>query len=178
MLTTPMFTSPGGTVAGRLLGSNRTGLEFRVIATVVDYTPPHPEWAIVSLIAESLVMLTLGLLCSTRLSPMVGGIVALVLFGVCWMGGIVRGVGVALDSDLLRGIGTVTSLVLPTDGLWRSALFNLEPTLLTSVGGGNAMAANPFLTPTGPSPEYLAWAAAWLVGVLGAAVVSFARREL
>ncbi|MSQ28032.1 MAG: ABC transporter permease [Dehalococcoidia bacterium] len=174
-------------VLGRWLGlaavigvfvSVTSALEFWVVGTVTDYTPPRPDLAIAFLIAESLTMLTLGLLCSTRLSPMVGGIVALVLFGVCWVGGIVRGIGVALDTDLLRSIGTATSLLLPTDGLWRSALFNLEPALLTGALSPTALAANPFLTPTGPSPEYLAWAAAWMFGVLGAAMVSFARREL
>ena len=38
--------------------------------------------------------------------------------------------------------------------------------------------ANPFFAGSGPSPIYLAWCAAWVVGIVGLTIVSFRRREL
>lgn len=156
-----------------------TGLEFIAVKAVVGYIPPHPIAAIIFLLGECLVMLTLGLLFSTRLAPMTGGIVALVLFGLAWMGGIAHGVGTILESDVVRNIGLVSSLILPTDGLWRGALFNIEPSVLTEVAGtSRVMAANPFLTLTPPPPGYIAWAIAWIIVMLGLSILSFERREL
>jgi hypothetical protein len=67
--------------------------------------------------------------------------------------------------------------LLPTDGLWHAAIYYLEPSSyidqqLSGIQG------NPFFAQTAPSGAYLAWAAIWFLLVLGAALVSFERREL
>ena len=154
-------------------------IEFAAVSWLVGYTPPEPIVASAFLVGESLVMLTLALLCSTRLPGMTGGIVALMLFGLAWIGGIAKSVGIALESDAVRDVGQATALVLPTDGLWRGALFNLQPSVLVEAGSSSRMfAANPFSAPAPPPTEYVLWVGAWIVGVLGLAVLSFARREL
>ena len=154
-------------------------LEFAVLSVLVDYLPPDPFLAIVFLVAQSLVLLTLTLLCSTRLAPMTGGVVALLLFGIAWMGGVAKGVGAAVDSDAVRTVGEVMSLIVPTDGLWRGALFHLEPAAMLAVGPrGRVMAANPFLTLEPPSLAYDLYAVAWVVAVLGLTIASFARRRI
>src|SRR5579863_4608336 len=73
------------------------GIELAVVNLVVGYVPPHPGLAIAFLVGQSLVLLTLGLLCSTRLSPMTGGIVALVVFGLAWIVGVAASFGSAFN---------------------------------------------------------------------------------
>jgi hypothetical protein len=142
--------------------------------------PPHPVLAILFVVAESLIVLTLALAASTRLPAMTGGIVVVVLFGVTWMGGIAGAVGSSFHSRPIENIGTVTSLIFPTDGLWRAAIYQLEPaaSIIAAANGGRSASANPFLVTTGPSPAYVVWAIGWLVAVLVIAVWSFGRREL
>lgn len=156
------------------------GLEFLAVWFFVDYTPPNPLGAIAFLVGESLVMLTLALLFSTRLAPMTGGIIALVLFGLGWIGGIAHGVGVALESDAVRNIGVVMNTLLPTDGLWRGALYHLEPAVVieTMGGAGRVTAVNPFFVLSPAPPIFVAWAVVWIAIVLAAAIFSFERREL
>src|SRR5205085_8481535 len=103
---------------------------FIAVAILVDYVPPHPFIAMIYLVGESLIMLTLALLCSTRLAPMTGGIVALLLFGLGWMGGVAQAIGTALASDVVKNVGVASTIILPTDGLWRGALYNLEPAVM------------------------------------------------
>lgn len=155
-------------------------LELLAVDAVVGYLPPRPLEFLGFLIAEGLVLLTFGLLVSTRLSGMVGGVIALVLFGMAWLGGIVGGIGSAFDNELLERVGTATKLILPTDGLWRGAVYALEPAavLAGSLGAGPASAANPFYAAAPPPPAYLLWCALWIVGMLGLAVWSFSRREV
>ena len=156
-------------------------LELVAVRAVVDYTPPAPVEAFLYLYAEGVVLLTLGLALSTRLSGMVGGVVALVSFGIAWMGGIVGGIGQVFDNETITHVGTVTKLLLPTDGLWRGAVHALEPiAVVTAARGapGPAIAANPFFALAAPPPQYVAWSLAWIAIVLAVAVWSFRVREV
>lgn len=157
------------------------GLELVAVRAAVDYQPPRPLEAMLFLYGEGLVLLTLALALSTRLSGMVGGVIALVLFGTAWMGGIVGGVGQVFDNATITHVGTVSRLLLPTDGLWRGAVYALEPAaVLTAARGapGPVTAANPFFA-SSPAPEtFIAWSIGWIAFVLVVAVWSFRAREV
>lgn len=158
------------------------GLEFLIAKIAMDYVPPHPVLAIVFLIGEAIALLTLTLFGSTRLSGMTCGIIVLVLFGLTWMGGITGAIGAAFNSRPVENVGTVSSLILPTDGLWRASVYNLEPAAFIAAqeadtsGGGRAN--NPFTASSPPTTPYLVWAVGWIAVVLGATAWSFSRREL
>ena len=154
-------------------------IELGVVNAVVGYVPPEPLPFIAFVIAEGLVIMSLALLLSTRLSGMVGGVIALVLFGIAWIGGIVGGIGAAFDNATITHVGTATRLILPTDGLWRGAVYALEPQGLLAVGGqaGPAAAANPFFA-SAPAPlSFELYVVGWIALMLGLAVYSFHARE-
>jgi ABC-type transport system involved in multi-copper enzyme maturation permease subunit len=157
-----------------------TGLQLFMVDRVVQYVPPHPLEFIFFLALEAIVILTLALALSTRLAGMVGGVVALILWGVAWIGGIVGGVGAALDNATAMHVGTATRLILPTDGMWRGGVWALEPATIiaASRSGGPALASNPFFASDPPEALYLGWTVAWILVMLGVAVWSFGRREV
>ena len=66
-------------------------IELAAVDLAVGYVPPRPLEFAAFILAEGLVLLSLAILLSTRVSGMVGGVVALVLFGMAWLGGIVGG---------------------------------------------------------------------------------------
>ena len=154
-------------------------VELGVVNTVVGYVPPEPLAFIAFMIAEGIVIMSLGLLLSTRLSGMVGGVVALVLFGIAWIGGIVGGIGAAFDNAAIMHVGTATKLILPTDGLWRGAVFALEPRsfIAASSQAGPASAANPFFATAAAPLSFELYVIGWVGLVLGLAVYSFHARE-
>ena len=151
-------------------------LELVVIRAVTGYTPPHPVVAVLFLIGQAVVLLTLGLLASTRLPSITGGIIALVLFGVAWIFGIVTQVGATFHNATITTAGTVVSLVLPTDGLWHGVQYNLQPAAITALA--NAQGEGGIVTGAAPTTPYIVWAVAWVVVMLLLAVRSFARRDL
>jgi ABC-type transport system involved in multi-copper enzyme maturation permease subunit len=156
-------------------------LELLVVRAVIDYTPPYPLEAFAYVFSEGLVLLTLALALSTRMSGMVAGVVALALFGMAWMGGIVGGIGIAFDNAVITHVGTVTKLILPTDGLWRGAVHALEPiAMLVTMRGAPpaATAANPFFAASAPPVPFVLWSLLWVAGVFALAVWSFQRREI
>ena len=154
-------------------------IELLVVNAVVGYLPPEPIAFLAFLIGEGLVILTLALLLSTRLSGMVGGVIALVLFGIAWIGGIVGGVGAAFDNATIGHVGTATRLILPTDALWRGAVFTLEPAAVVaaSTQAGPAAAANPFFATAAAPLTFELYVVGWVVLVFGLAVYSFHARE-
>jgi len=154
-------------------------VELGVVNAVVGYVPPEPLSFIAFVIAEGLVIMTLALLLSTRLSGMVGGVIALVLFGIAWIGGIVGGIGAAFDNATITHVGTATKLILPTDGLWRGAVYALEPQTLIAAGSqaGPASAANPFFATAAAPLAFELYVVGWIALVLGLAIYSFHARE-
>jgi ABC-type transport system involved in multi-copper enzyme maturation permease subunit len=155
-------------------------LEFFVVKLVSGYTPPHPIQALVYLAGEAIIILTLAILISTRLAPMAGGVIAVVVFGMAWIAGIAETIGIAFQNTVLVNVGVVMSLLLPTDALWRGTIFYMEPTAIIALGSqaGRSMSGNPFFVSAPPPNAYIAWAFAWIVVVLGLAVFSFNRRDL
>jgi ABC-type transport system involved in multi-copper enzyme maturation permease subunit len=171
----------GLTIVLIVYGACFYGCEIFIDYLATGYTPPHPLAAIVFLVAEGIVLMTLALLGSTRLPPMTVGITVLVLYGLVWMGGVAGAVGQAIQNGTATHVGTVTSLLIPTDGLWRGALYNLEPVALL-IATGSAAAANPGNAPFAvfapPTSAYTAWVVCWLIAVLGLSVWSFQGRDL
>lgn len=157
-----------------------TACEFIAVSTATGYLPPHPVEAAVYLAAVGIVTLTLAIALSTRLSPVTAGIIGMLLFGLAWMAGVVGGIGTAFGDPVTGQLGTISRFVLPTDGLWRGAIYSLEPieALIGGAAAGPQLAAFPFYAAAPPAIGYLAWCVAWIGGVLALAVVSFERRDL
>ena len=155
-------------------------LEMVGIWWATAYVPPSPAVAITFVGAEGIVLMTLALLLSTRLAPMTGGVIALVLFFVGWIGGIALTIGQTFQSSTIINIGVGSRLLIPTDGLWHGAIFYLEPSdfLAAAQAAGRVRAGNPFFADSPLPLPYLVWIAAWILIVLVLANWSFARRDL
>jgi len=151
--------------------------QLLIVWFTLGYWPPHPVAGLALLAAQTAVLLTLGLLLSTAISPMASGVVAVGLFGATWIAGVVGGVGEALKNDGVAQVGSVSRMLLPSDGLWRGAMNSFQdPTLLSQFS--EAFEGHPFLSTMGLTPAYVAWAGLWVALVLGLAAVSFQRRDL
>ena len=127
----------------------------------------------------------MSVLLSTRLPPIAGGAVAVVLFGLSWIAGILVNVADFLQLDALARSLEAARYVLPLDGLWRGTEFALEPqaVLLLVATGGQSRAArivenSPFYAPNGPPIGFLLYVVGWTVAILALAVISFRRREI
>jgi ABC-type transport system involved in multi-copper enzyme maturation permease subunit len=148
-----------------------------IVRVTADYWPPQPAAGLALLAAQTAVLLTLGLLLSTAVSPMASGVVAVGLFGATWVAGVVGGVGESLGNEGVSRVGTVSRMLLPTDGLWRGAMHAFQdPSALAEFGP--ALDGFPFLSQAPLTVTYLAWAAVWVAMVWGLAAASFARRDL
>ncbi len=154
--------------------------ELAAVDWATGYLPPHPVDLILYVAAEGLVLLSLGMLLSTRLSGITAGVIALVAWLIAWIAGVVGDIGTGLQNQALQNVGVVSHLLLPSDGLWRGAIFAMEPdTLIASMKAlGTFGRANPFAAVDPPPAEFLTWVAIWFAGMLALSVWSFRTREI
>lgn len=175
----------GAVMVGKWLGLVAFGTGFVVVAglaqlvvvrVTVDYWPPGAATGLALLAVQAAVLLTLALLLSTAISPMASGVVAVGLFGATWIAGVVGGVGTALENDGVAQVGAVSRMLLPTDGLWRGAMYAFQDPALTRLE--MSFDGHPFLGAGALTGPYLLWTLVWVAAVLGLAGTVFARRDL
>ena len=149
-----------------------------VVRATVDYWPPEPVTGLVLLAAQTTVLLTLAVLLATAVSPMASGVVAVGLFCTTWVAGVVGGVGAGLGNEAVARVGSVSRMLLPTDGLWQGAMHGFQDPSVFATFGGTDVEAFPFLSSAPLTTTYLVWAALWVAMVWGLAAVSFVRKDL
>jgi ABC-type transport system involved in multi-copper enzyme maturation permease subunit len=151
--------------------------QILVVRAVVGYWPPHPAVGLALLGAETVVLLTLALLLSSVVSTMASGVIAVGLFGATWVAGVVGGIGGALGNEGVERVGTVSRVLLPTDGLWRGAMNAFQdPSALAQMGPGQG--GFPFLSAAPLTWAYLGWAVVWMAVIWGLTALSFQRRDV
>ena len=122
---------------------------------------------------QGLVVLSLTLLGGTRLSTLANGVVAFMLVGIAVIGGWVEQIGSLLQNETAVDIGIVTSLIMPTEVLWKQALSLLQPRVTTS-----PFAAGPFVVLSQPSDLMIGYAVVYATVLLLMSLISFSRRDL
>jgi ABC-type transport system involved in multi-copper enzyme maturation permease subunit len=163
-----------------IYAAGSAALELTAVNWATGYVPPHPIELVLYVAAEGLALLSLGLVLSTRLSGITGGVIALVAWLMAWIAGVVGDIGTGLQNSALQNVGTISHLLLPTDGLWRGAVYAMEPdVILTALrAAGTAGRANPFSAVDPPPAAFLAWVVVWFGLMLTLSVWSFRTREI
>ena len=161
-----------------------TGLVLLVARMVAGYEVPDPVPALLLMLLEGVLLLTLSLFGSTLLPTLANGIVVFTLLGLAWLAGIIEFVGRLLaagpnstGSDAMLNIGTAVSLIVPSDALWRGASYYLEsPSMLAALGATRG--GIPFFSTTPPATAMVIWSLGYVAVVLGGAVLAFRKRDL
>ncbi len=139
---------------------------------VAGFAQPHVPAAMALMSLEAAVLLSIVFAGGVHLSTVANGVVAFAFFAVAFVGGWIEQIGVMMGSADARYVGTVISLVSPTDALWRLAMHVLEPPVLSQV------LLTPFSAASVPTAAMVWWAVAYVIAGLGVAVLRFQRRAL
>ena len=123
-------------------------------------------------VAECLLVLTVTFYAGTRFSTLTAGVVVLGLQGVAFMGGWLEQVSGFSQSDKIVTIGEITSLIMPSEAIWRRAAFEMQTPLAGS------LSFSPFANVSIPSGVALGYALLFGIVVFAAAVRRFSTRDL
>ncbi|MBI4496860.1 MAG: ABC transporter permease [Chloroflexi bacterium] len=161
----------GSMLAAYVLGTG--GAVVLIVRVLGDYAPPNVLPGLALLALESLLLLSLTLAGSTLFAALTNGIVLLVLYTTAVVGGMVEQIGSLLGSDTMVNIGIVTSLLVPSDVLWKLATYLLQANL-----AGNVAVLGPFAVLSPPSNGMVVYAILYTAALLGAASLVFQRKDL
>jgi ABC-type transport system involved in multi-copper enzyme maturation permease subunit len=137
-----------------------------------DYQAPAVLAPLALMLLGAAAMLSITIAGGVRLSTITNGIVAFGFFGVAFIAGWMEQILSLFGNSTARYVGTIVSLLSPSDAMWRRAAFELQP--LTTVMFENG----PFGVVSVPSAAMIVWAVLFVIGVLVFAAWQFRRRPL
>lgn len=140
---------------------------------VGGYTPPNVIAGTALMVLVSLILLALTILGSTILQTMANGVVVFMLYGGALLGGLLETLGSLLNIRSLVNTGVIASLILPSDAVWRRATAVFQPNNNLRVES-----PIPIAVTRPPSNAMLVYAVAYVLVLVGLAVLSFRRRDL
>lgn len=150
----------------------------QIAAGVAGYAPISVGRALAVMALELGVLLSLGLLTSTTWSAVTSGVVTFSLFGVAWLAGIIELIGAQLGNQAMRTAGIVTSLIVPSDALWRGASYYLQPPSMIALANQNIGGGTPFAGTAPPTVTLVVWSIGYVVVLLAIAAWRLRRRDL
>ncbi len=121
---------------------------------------------------ESLLLLTVTFLWGTTFSTLTTGVLTFGLQSLAFIGGWIEQFGAIAQSKAAINLGIITSIIMPSDALWRRAAFEMQSPLVSALG------LSPFSGISMPSSAMVIYAIVYLVVVLTLAVRRFQRRDL
>lgn len=141
--------------------------------TIGDYSPPGVAHGMALMMLVSAILLSLTMLGSTIFSTMANGVVVFMLYGMAVTGGLVEQIGNTLDNDTMVRIGILTSVVVPSDSMWKLASYVVQPRIAV-----NMLGPNPFGTAAPPSDFAVRYALVYCATLVAASMLVFNRRDI
>lgn len=143
-----------------------------VVYLLSGYLPPHPLQGMALMALNALLLLSISLLGGSSLSTLANGVLVFGLYGVAFIGGWIEQFGALLNNQTAINIGIISSLILPSEALWKRAAYEMQSPLVAALG------FSPFTSNYVPSPAMLVYAGLYLLVVLYLANRQFSRRDL
>jgi Cu-processing system permease protein len=121
---------------------------------------------------ECLLVLTASFLFGTWFSTLTNGVIVLGLHGLAFIGGWLEQIGSVTNSQRLVTVGLVSSLLMPSEALWRRASYEMQSAISRS------MDFSPFAARSAPSMVMVGYAVFYLLAALALALYRFQERDL
>jgi ABC-type transport system involved in multi-copper enzyme maturation permease subunit len=159
----------GMTAAYLALMGGGVVLSMRLFA---DYQAPSVLVPMALMLLGAAAMLSITIAGGVRLSTITNGIVAFGFYGVAFIAGWMEQILSMFGNATARYVGTIVSLLSPSDAMWRRAAYEMQPLATAALQNG------PFGVVSVPSAAMIVWAMVFVIGVLAFAAWLFRRRPL
>jgi Cu-processing system permease protein len=146
--------------------------------SVSGYVVPN-LWGSIGLVyLEAMLMMTVTLALSSTLSTLATGGVIFGLYGIAFIGGWVEQFGSLVQNQTAINVGVISSLIIPSEALWRRAAYEMTPQVIRSLGSLGFASGGPFVTLSVPSTAMIVYAGIYLAAALAVAARLFSTRDL
>lgn len=149
------------------------GGTIAVCYTLTGLAPQHALRGFVLVYLECIIALSVTFTFGTWFSSLATGVIALGLQGLSFMGGWLEQMSGFSDGSRVAMAGIITSLVMPTEAVWRRAAFEMESPL-----AGSLPQFAIFTDVSIPSASMIGYAVIFGVAVLAVGTYHFHQRDL
>ena len=136
------------------------------------FTLPNVQHGLPLMLLEGTVLLTLSIAGGTRFTTITNGMIAFGLYGLAFIGNWVEQIGTYTDNSAARNVGTIASLIMPSEALWQRAAWFMQPAITRELGN------TPFSPVSVASGAMVWWAAGYCAVVLCVGLAWMRRRAL
>src|SRR5688572_24257993 len=137
-----------------------------------DYLPRNMLTGLSLIYLDSLLVMTISLAGSSAMPALATGGMVFGMYGLAFLGGWIEQIGSLANNPAAVRIGIVTSLVVPTEALWRRAAYEMQTPLASTLG------MSPFGAFSVPSLLMVVYAVVYLLVTLGIAINTFQYRDV
>jgi ABC-type transport system involved in multi-copper enzyme maturation permease subunit len=145
-----------------------------IVYAEAGYVVPNPAVGLGIMYLEALLVMSITLACSSTFSTLATGGAVFGLYGVAFIGGWVEQIGAALSNQTALNIGIISSLLMPSEALFRRAAFSMS----SALGQAFSINTGPMFVVSVPSQLMVWYAGLYMLVMLGLAVRQFSRRDL
>jgi Cu-processing system permease protein len=135
-------------------------------------SPQNPVHGGLLVFLECLIALSVTFMFGTWFSTLTNGVIVLGLHGLAFMGGWLEQMSGFTNGSRLAMVGIVSSLLMPSEAVWRRAAFEMQSPL------SGALQFTPFADVSVPSLPMIGYAGVYLLIALSVAVYHFEHRDL
>jgi ABC-type transport system involved in multi-copper enzyme maturation permease subunit len=119
-----------------------------------------------------ILLLNVSLLGGATLSTLANGVLVFGMYGIAFLGGWIEQVGSLVQNQTAVNIGIISSLIIPSEAIWRRAAYEMQSPLVQALG------FSPFSSGSVPSLFMIAYAIVYAATALLLAIRQFRRRDL
>jgi Cu-processing system permease protein len=144
-----------------------------IVYAISGYMPPNALSGLSLMLLGILLLLSVSFLGGATLSTLANGVMVFGLYGIAFIGGWIEQFGAFLKNQSAVNVGIVSSLIMPSEAVWKRAAYDMQSTLVRAFGG-----LSPFSSPSAPSQVMVLYAVLYTVVVLVFAMRRFGKRDL
>jgi Cu-processing system permease protein len=158
MLTLYLLLMAGGTVG--------------VVYIISGYLAPNILRGLGLLWMNAMLLLGVSLTGGAVLSTLANGVLVFGLFGIAFIGGWIEQIGSFIQNQTAVNVGIISSLIIPSEALWKRAAFEMQSPLVSALG------FSPFTAASMPSQVMVLYGVVYAALALLLAIRLFNRRDL
>jgi hypothetical protein len=144
-----------------------------IVYAISGYVAPNAISGLSLMILGVLLLLSISFLGGAMLSTLANGVMVFGLYGIAFIGGWIEQFGAFLQNQSAVNVGIISSLIMPSEAVWKRAAFDMQSSLVRTFGG-----LSPFSSPSAPSRVMVLYAIVYAGVMLWLAMRRFGKRDL
>ena len=143
-----------------------------LVYLISGYTAPNIMRGLGLLWMNAILLLGVSLAGGAVLSTLANGVLVFGMFGIAFVGGWIEQIGSFIQNQTAINVGIISSLLIPSEALWKRAAFEMQSPLVSTLG------FSPFTASSMPSLVMVIYGMIYAILALLLAIRLFNKRDL